>query len=82
MHPYPIQDSKSPFKKKLSSNIGPESSLTSSIRHPIHNAITDEKYLTLEKEFRKVQKSHTELTEQYDKMKNFAIIEKYTFFLF
>ncbi len=81
MDPYHIQESKSPFKKKHSSNLGTDSSLTSSVRHSFQNAITDEKYLTLEKEFKKLQKSHTELIEQYNKMKNIAIIEKYTFFL-
>ena len=50
--------------------------MNSSVRPPTPSVISEEKYLALEKKLKKLKKSHTELTDQYEKIKNSTIIEK------
>ena len=50
--------------------------MTSSLRPPIPSFIPEEKYLVLEKELKKLKKAHSDLIDQYIKMKQFNLVEK------
>jgi hypothetical protein len=76
MDPFLTGGSKSPFKKKLPVNFGDNPLMTSSLRPTSSSLIPEEKYLALEKELKKLKKTHNELIDQYAKMKHFSIIEK------
>jgi hypothetical protein len=76
MHPSLAEGPESIFKKKIPSIFGDNTLMTSILRPTTPSLIPEEKYFALEKELKKLKKTHNELIEDYAKMKHFNIIEK------